>query len=316
VRIENIDIKTISEYSSSVFLTKKWLNLFDNNIECYGIFNKDNRIIGGFSLYVEHKINIIKYYRNPFYTPTINLFFENKAQNKAKLLSENKKVLILIADFFSNLPYHIFSVYLPSNYTDMQPFFWKGFKTIPNYTYILDLKNEISIIEKNFSTERRNDIKKAIKDGVETKLCSNYKIVKSLILNTFERKDKSVDKEMIDKILFDFADADNSFAFVSYRNDKPIAASFCIYDNGKVYYLLGGYDNNNKHQGAGALAVLNAIKYSKELGIENFDFEGSMLPEVEKYFRGFGGDLTPYYSINRAKMPIELALKFVNRSLY
>ncbi len=314
--IKEVNKELISKETQYVFLSKKWLNLFDDNLKCYGIFNKDNKIIGGFTLYIEHKFRFIKYYRNPFYTPTINLFFENKAQNKAKLLSENKKILSLIADFFSKLPYHIISVYLSNQYIDMQPFFWKGFKVIPNYTYHLNLKNDISVIEKNFSTKRRNDIKKALKDNIETKKCTDYSVVEKLILNTFDRKEKSVDKHMISKILFNFADNTNSFAFVSYNNKKPIAASFCIYDKEKVYYLLGGYDNNNKHQGAGALAVYNAIKYSKELGVDVFDFEGSMLPEVEKYFRGFGGELTPYYSINRAKMPIELALKFVNRSMY
>lgn len=316
MEIKNIDIKTISEKSDSIFLSKEWLELYDDNLKCYGIFNKDNKIIGGFTLYIEKKAGFLKYYRNPFYNPTINLFYENKAQNKAKLLSENKKVLLLLADFFSKLPYHIFSVYLPNNYIDTQAFFWKGFKVIPNYTYLLDLNKDISEIEKNFSTERRNDIKKAEKDNIKTKLSTDYNTVENLIMNTFNRKEKSVDKDMIHKILFNFANNKNSFAFVSYKDEKAIATSFCIYDNEKVYYLLGGYDNNNKHQGAGALAVFNAIKYSKELGIKKFDFEGSMLPEVEKYFRGFGGDLTPYYSINKAKLPIEIALKFINRSLY
>ncbi len=316
MEIKQVDIQTISKHSQSVFLSIKWLNLFNKNLICFGIFDNNNKIIGGFTLYIEKKVGLFKYYRNPFYTPTINLFFENKAQNKAKLLSENKKLLTLIANFFTNLPYHIISIYLPNKYIDMQPFFWRGFKTIPNYTYIINLKQDIQLIEKNFSTERRNDIKKAIKDNIETKLCSDYNIVETLIMNTFDRKQKNVDYEMIHKILFEFSDKNNSFAFVSYKDNKPIAASFCIYDKQKVYYLLGGYDSKNKHQGAGALAVYAAIKFAKSLEIEKFDFEGSMLPEVEKYFRGFGGNLTPYYSINKAKLPIELALKFVNRSLY
>ncbi len=316
MKIKSISKIDISSKANSVFLSQGWLNLFDDRLKCYGIFNKGDQLIGGFTLYVEKKLGAINYYRNPFYTPTINLFFENKAQNKAKQLSENKKVLTLLADFFKRLPFHILSVYLPSKYIDMQPFFWKGFKTIPNYTYLLDLKLSVAEIEKNFSTERRNDIKKAIKDGVITKISDDYNVVKSLIINTFDRKNKSLDIEMIEKIIFDFANNDNSFAFISYLNDKPIATSFCIYDKEKVYYLLGGYDSNNKHQGAGALAVFNAIKHSQELGISTFDFEGSMLPEVEKYFRGFGGNLTAYYSVNRAILPIELALKFINRSLY
>ncbi len=316
MKIKEISKEILSKNSNSIFLSIKWLSIFNNSLKCYGIYNDENKIIGGFTLYIEKKIGVIKYYRNQFFTPTINLFFENKAENKSKILSENKKLLMTLADFFSHLPYHILSVYLPSQFTDMQPFFWKGFKTIPNYTYIIDLKEDIQFIEKNFSAERRNDIKKAIHDGIESKISHDHNITKELVLNTFNRKQKSINEKIIDKILFNFADNSNSFSFISYQNNKPIASSFYIYDQQKVFYLLGGYDNNNKHTGAGALSIFNAIKHAQKLGIEKFDFEGSMIPEIEKFFRGFGGDLIPYYSINRAKIPIEILLKFVKRSLY
>jgi len=312
--IKKIDKLLLSKKSDSVFLSEKWLNLFDDELQAYGIFSKNDVLIGGFTMRLEKKLGFINFYHNLSYTPTINLFFENKAQNKAKKLSENKKMLKLFVDFIESLPYYMVTLYLPHVHIDMQPFYWKNYKAIPNFTYVIDLNRSIEAIEKDFSTERRNDIKKAIKDGIETRLCTDYNVVKSLIKNTFDRKQASVDDVMVDKILFEFADKGNSFAFVSYRGDTPIATSFCIYDNAKAYYLLGGYDSKNKHAGAGAMAVSNAIKYSLELGISKFDFEGSMLPEVEKYFRGFGGDLTPYYSVNKAKMPIELLLKFVKRT--
>ena len=301
--------------ASSVFLSERWLNIYDSNLEAYGIFNGGDQMIGGFTLYRQKRTGII-YYRNPMFMSTINLFFENKSQNKAKILSENKKIMKAIADFLGDLYYGVLSIYLPENHIDMQYFYWNGFKVIPNYTYHIDLSQSLEDIRKNYSTERRNDIKKALKDGVETRLTNDFDLVKQMVNNTFNRKEKDYDKDLIDKILNQFANKENSFAFVSYQNQKPIAASFCIFDNKKVYYLLGGYDSQNKHQGAGAIAVDAAIQHSKELGISIFDFEGSMLPEVEKYFRGFGGDLIPYYSINKAKLPLEMALKFINRSQF
>jgi len=314
MQIKEIDSNILSEKSDSVFLSSKWLNLYGKELKCYGIFNNNDVLVGGFAFKLEKKLGILNFYRNLAYSPTISLFFDNKAQNKAKILSENKKILKAFVDFIEKLPYHIITLYLPAIHIDMQPFYWNNFKTIPNYTYIINLANPIEEIEKSFSTERRNDIKKAIKDGIETRICKDYNIVKSLVLKTFDRKQTSADKTMIDKILFNFADETNSFAFVSYRNNIPIATSFCIYDQNTAYYLLGGYDSKNKHAGAGAMAVSNAINHSKKLGINYFDFEGSMLPEVERYFRGFGGNLTPYYSINKAVLPIELALKFVKRT--
>jgi hypothetical protein len=46
---------------------------------------------------------------------------------------------------------------------------------------------------------------------------------------------------------------------------------------------------------------------------KTFDFEGSMLPEVEKYFRGFGANLIPYYRVSKAKLAVDLALRFIKK---
>jgi predicted DNA-binding protein YlxM (UPF0122 family) len=315
MEIRRIDIETLSEASTSVFLSNKWLSIYDENLEPYGIFKGKSGMIGGFVLY-KQKRSGITYYRNPMYMPTVGLFFVNTTKNKSKKLSENKKVMKAISDFLSNLSYGVLSIYLPYNHIDMQPFFWEGFKVVPNYTYHIDLSLSMDEIAKDYATERRSVMKKAIKDEVNVQISYDYKLVKDLVLNTFSRKEKQIDVKILDKILFQFADRTNSFAFVSYQNERPISASFCIYDKNKVYYLLGGYDKDYKHQGAGAMGINASIEHSKSLGIPIFDFEGSMLPEVEKYFRGFGGDLVPYYSINKAMLPLEMALKFINRSQF
>jgi hypothetical protein len=92
--------------------------------------------------------------------------------------------------------------------------------------------------------------------------------------------------------------------------------AFCIYHQNRSYYILGGYDQSNKHIGAGAAAVDACIKHSINLSIKHFDFEGSMIQNVEKYFRGFGGDMVPFYTINKAPLLLEMCLKFIKRSTF
>ena len=41
------------------------------------------------------------------------------------------------------------------------------------------------------------------------------------------------------------------------------------------------------------------LKKPKENKSKVFDFEGSMIPQIEKYFRGFGGELTPYFVLQK-----------------
>lgn len=306
----------LAEKLGSIFNSLEWLNIYGDKISLYGIYDNESKLIGGFLIYHAKQFGLT-HLNNPPYTPTIALFFENKTKNKANSNSFEKSIISLLCDFIESLPFKILTIALPPFYRDMQPFIWKGFKVIPNYTYQYNLEqNTLEELNALMSPERRNDIKKAAKDGIVTKRSSDYKTVKELVLKTFDRKEKSINEALINKILFDFANDKNSFAFVSYKNDLPIACSFCIHDSKTAYYLLGGYDSKNKHQGAGANAVWEAVQHSKKTGIACFDFEGSMIPAVEKYFRAFGGDIIPYYTINKAKLPIELGLKFIKRNLF
>ena len=44
------------------------------------------------------------------------------------------------------------------------------------------------------------------------------------------------------------------------------------------------------------------------LGLNQYDFEGSMLEPVEQFFRKFGGTLTPYYSVSWIAPSVKLVL--------
>jgi lipid II:glycine glycyltransferase (peptidoglycan interpeptide bridge formation enzyme) len=311
-QINNYD-KLAKEYGT-IFNTYEWLKLFEN-IELYGIHDKGNNLIGGFHIYKQTKMGF-SIYRNAPFTPHIGPFLKIDAQNSSNVISKYREALLIMADFLDNIKYSIISISLDKDIIDALPFIWKKFKVVPGYTYILDLDRSLDDIYKNMTAERRNDIKKGVKDELIVEKTNDYNIVKSLVIKTFLRQKKEINKEMINKILFDFANNDNSFAFVTFKDKEPIATVFCVHDKRTSYYLLGGYNFENKHHGAGPLAMWEAIKYSKEIGLKYFDFEGSMIPQIEKYFRGFGGKLIPYYRINKAKLPIEILLKFFKRELF
>lgn len=83
-----------------------------------------------------------------------------------------------------------------------------------------------------------------------------------------------------------------------------------------MYNIIAGYNKDLAHHGAGAIAIWEAIKYAKSLGLKIFDFEGSMIPQIETYFRGFGGYLETYSSVHKALLPIEIVLKIVKRNIF
>ncbi len=305
----------LASRAGTVFNSPGWLALYGNELQLFGIYSGDDELAGAFFLYQDRKAGF-SFFRNPPYTPHIGWMFENKSRNHAKVLSENKKAMEVMADFMQGLPVGVVSCAFPFNVSDMQPFTWKKFKVVPNYTYRLPLASPVEELEKRMASEPRNRLKKAVKEGLSVEKITDYNVVKKLVLKTFGRKNRAIDKDLLNKILSSFANASNSFAFAAMKNGQPVSATLTIHDKSTAYYLLGGYDPAAKHEGGGNLCMWQSILHSRESGLDTFDFEGSMLPEVERFFRGFGADLVPYFTINKAWLPLEFMLKLLKREQF
>ena len=63
---------------------------------------------------------------------------------------------------------------------------------------------------------------------------------------------------------------------------------------------MGGGDPEFRNSGATSLLMWNAIQFASTVS-QIFDFEGSMIESVERFFRGFGAVQTPYFSISHIR---------------
>jgi len=306
--------QALIQEKGSVFNDPVWLSLFGNRLRLYGIHDHDS-LRGAFSLYHTH-IYGLSYIKNPITTPHCGLIYCNETGNRYKRNSQEKAIHACIADFLKTLKPAIIQFNLPPEVTDVQPYLWKGFKVSPTYTYRLDLRRDMEEIVSQFDGKLRSDIGKAQKDKIRVERTENLSIIRDLCKKSFDRQKKTIPYELIDRILDRFATPDNSFAFIARSGDQPCAAALCVYDATTAYYILGGYDPDNRQRGAAAYAIRSAIEYAREKGLSTFDFEGSMIPAIEGFFRGFGGELTVKYAVHRAKLPIEMVLKLVKREVY
>jgi len=252
--------------------------------------------------------------RNPPFTPQCGPFYRISARNPVAIAEARRHILEAVAELLDSQPFTIVSVALDPRIQDALPFFWKDFKVVPGYTYRIELSCSIDQMSSTMSSARRNDISKAGRDGLAVRQTSDLTTVRDLVMDTFERQHVRANTQHLDAVLSRFANNSNSYAFTTYQEDAALASCFIIHDARTAYYLLGGArSGGNQHHGAGALALFEAIKHAKELGLQTFDFEGSMIRAVERYFRGFGGQLTPYFTVNKAWLPLEMALKLVRR---
>jgi hypothetical protein len=303
----------LSRAEGNAFSSPEWLNIYGDSLQRCGIFDDNGKLIGGFVLQLSKKGGI-RLVKSPPFMPHNALFYNNISKNPAAVNGFHKKVFDAIIEFFKSLSPAVLSCSFPGKYIDYQPFVWANYKVVPRYTYLLDLELSEEELWQNMAGERRNDMKKAEKDQVTFKFNDDHDVVMGLIMNSFQRNKAGVADKPVDEILRKMSASGHGYSVTTWWQERPVATAYCITDKDTSFYILGGYDEVHRHKGAGALALWKSITHAKSLGLKVFDFEGSMIPAVEHYFRGFGGRIVPFYTVNKAPFLLECGLKLMKRS--
>lgn len=304
----------LSEKLAGVFGSSAWLTSYGNNMKLIGIYSEDGeKLIGGF-FYYNSKKGGFSFMKLPPYTPHCGLFFKNEAKNAAARNSFEKEVVTEVCNYIESQKKSLIVLAFPPYVKDMQPFIWNKYKVVPNYTYRILLNKSIEEIVDSFDPKNRNVINKAIKESVHvTETDRKQTDLFKYFSGTLKKAGANVYEKELSGIFNKFSNDSNSFSLSASKDNKLLGVVFCIYDSDKCYYILGGINKESEIKGINNLLILKSIEKAKELGCSVFDFEGSMLPGVEKFFRSFGPELIPYYTINKAILPLEIMLKFKKR---
>ena len=305
---DNWDKFVTDSPQGTLFHKSYWLRTSGKEFRIYGYF-KGEELFAGLPIACSVSKLGIKTASHPLLTSYLGIVFRESKAKYVTRISDEKEMSRAIAarvkkDFDSiSLQFTPFS-------TDLQPFIWEGFSSGIRYTYLLELDN-LEDVWKGMDAKRRNDITRAEKDGIYVENSNDFKQTFALVEKTFERQGKeSASRKSVafkyDEVLTTKGQCSSFLAKNS--EGKAIAAVYLVWDEKRSYYLLGGYDTAESHHGASAIAMWKAIKFTKEeLGLNQFDFEGSTIQSVEQFFRKFGGKLTPYYTVSWAKPSIKLS---------
>ena len=315
--IDNIDLFCEKvEPHMGVFASKLWLFVYEKNLKLIGIYKDEHQLIGGF-YYLHTKKYGFTFLKLPPYTPHCGLFFLNESSNQSSILNFQKEVLEEVCQYISKQSSTLTILALPSTIVDTQPFIWNNYKVIPNYTYRIKLSQSIEQIKSQFDSKNRNAINKAVKEEVlvfENHL--NNQQLFDFFSNSLNTAGANVYQAELQNIFMQFANSSNSFSLTAKKGEVVLGNVFCVYDKNSCYYLLGGVDKASGIQGVNNLLLLKSIEKAKALGCSLFDFEGSMLKRVERFFRSFGPEIYPYYTINKGKFWLELLLKLKKRAIF
>lgn len=247
-------------------------------------------------VYIERKG--VRYIEMPPFTQTLGPFFKIKSEKNTKRLSKEKE---LIGKLLKQLPeFDSFKIRFHWSFKYWLPFYWHGFSQTTRYTYqIKDIRN-LELVWDGFDQKIRTDIRKAEKI-VSVTSNSNLREFHDLTLKTYKRQGIDCPYSFQNLSKLHSACSENNCSKIYFAKDDKgniHAAIYIIWDHAVAYYLIGGGDPDYRNSGANSLLLWHAIQeMSKKVKI--FDFEGSMIEPIERYFKGFGGVPVPYHEVTK-----------------
>ncbi|SFQ47966.1 GNAT family N-acetyltransferase [Hymenobacter arizonensis] len=212
-----------------------------------------------------------------------------------------KKEHVLLEELLKQLPdFAAFKQNFYPTVTNWLPFYWNKYRQTTYYTYRLSGLQELARVEAGINRNIRRNLQKAQQ---LVRVVHDYSAQRFYELNkmSFDRQGLSMPYSWAQFERHDAALAANGarqMFFAVDEQERIHSAAYLIWDKQAAYYHLSGDDPALRDSGAGILLIWEAIRYASEvLKLDCFDFEGSMLPAVERIRVQFGAVQTPYFFV-------------------
>lgn len=250
--------------------------------------------------YVPRKRHGFRLLGQPALTQTLGPWLrETEGKSSTKLAQHKNWLQALIAQL---PPFAHFTQNWHWQIGNWLPFYWAGFEQTTRYTYILHTLGDESTLWQGFRENIRTDIKKA-NNRFQLRVRDDLTVDDFLVLNrmTFARQDMALpySESFVHKL--DQACVARQARKIFIAEDEQgrrHAGVYIVWDGNSAYYLMGGGDPELRNSGATSLCLWEAIKFAATV-TQRFDFEGSMIEPVEKFFRAFGAQQTAYFSVSK-----------------
>ncbi|MCD6599365.1 MAG: GNAT family N-acetyltransferase [Dehalococcoidia bacterium] len=241
----------------------------------------------------------------PMLTQTLGVLLAPPTGEKyERRLSREMEVLRALVDAIP--PFKVIAFNCHYSFTNWLPFYWDGYTQTTRYTYVIEDTSDLDAVWSGMGQAVRTEIRKAEKNGIEVVESDNLDEFWRLNSMTWERQGRSVPYTRSFLEHLDETCSRHAARTIFIAKDclgRVHSALYVVYDNKAMYNLMQGGDPALRSSGANPLAMWRSIQLAAERGIR-YDFEGSMLENVEPFFRHFGARQKPYFRIWKDKRPL------------
>jgi hypothetical protein len=245
--------------------------------------------------------------RQPFLTQTLGPWYRPTGGKTPHALSREHQ---LAQELVAQLPRHdFFSMNFHHAITNWLPYTWMKFDVVPKVTYVIEKLGTKEELWEGLQPNIRREIKKAEK-RVEVVRSDDVDLLIEMNRKTYFRQQLDIpySPEVLRRV--DAACVARNARQIYFARDEQLrihAALYIVADDRSAYYLAGGADAELRTSGAMSLLMWNALLDAGRTSAQ-FNFEGSVIPGIERFVRAFGGEQKTYMNVRRANAKASIAL--------
>lgn len=265
------------------------------------VFEKSGNFLGAMPYYIEER-NGYEIITKAHHTQNNGIIMSYLPKMKyVSMLDRQEEVINEMCDFVEKLGVDKYEQQYHYSFTNYLPFKWRGYEALVRYTYVIEDTSDMNKVTADFNYTIRNEIKKAekcvtIKKGLDIDTC--YQINKM----TFDRQNMEVPFSLNLFKRMEEACSAHDCREILYAEDEEgniHSVAYLVWDEESVYFIINGTNPKFKSSQANALLIRESIRLASELG-KKFDFEGSVIKQIEHAFRAFGAKQKLYFRIYKS----------------
>lgn len=290
----------VPENDLPIFHQSWWLDIVCKDWDAV-VLHRGNTLCGLWPYATERRLGIAMS-RTPPLTPYMGpyvLYPQDLKQGK-----RDKHEHEVIREMMGMLPGHsVWNVSCLPGLKQLGLFKEMGYAVGFRQTFLMDLDRPEEEIFADLHTDLRRSVRKAYAELTVVEEGDKAGMLYGFQRATLERKGSELHypQVLFERLVQESIARNAGTLWVARKDSQVEAILWNIWDGTRAYYLVGAKNPEVKDNHAMTMLIWHAIAHSRKLGKKTFDFEGSMVPGVERFFRTFGARRELYAVLGKNK---------------
>lgn len=282
----------------------------------WGVFlvRKGDRVVAALPYHEVHRFGL-RFMLQPVFTQFLGpqVDYSGIKEDEYSRRSFFRECVENILDMIDKKNFAYCQIAMHRSVTDWLPFYWRGFRSSLRYTYVIEDISSYEKVAGAYHASKRTHLNRAAKNG----LTPYY----DMTLEDFYQFHKKYIEDRGGHLSYHFPVLSEIYRIMSDKkqcriiavrgeNGELQSAVFVVWDSRCAYQLTSCTDSRYRSTGGSTLVVDEAVRFCSEK-VRCYDFEGSMIHNVEQSYSKYGSSQKPYIYLERYS---SLAMEFLLRA--